>query len=274
MIDATRFQFTEGAMPKAYNEYLVPRVFEPWAHRLLDEIRLEAGDIVLDIATGPGTVARVAASRVGPNGHVFATDISRPMLDLARSKAAPARSARIEYLQSPAAPLAGSSAIFDAVFCQQGLQFFPDRFAALCEMRRVLKPGGCAAIAVWAGLERNPIFAAYHAALRAATACEELAGLMTAPFSWPDGAALKNAATRAGFAQVRLLTLTLPMVLEGGVEQAVRAFAAMPVSCGVDALPRETRNAFFACLRDRMAELQVDGKIVGETASNIIIATP
>jgi ubiquinone/menaquinone biosynthesis C-methylase UbiE len=274
MIDATRFQFTEGSVPKAYNEYLVPRVFEPWAHRLLDEVKLVSGEIVLDIATGPGTVARVAASRIGPNGQVFATDISNPMLDLARSKAAPARSARIEYLQSPASPLPGSSAIFDAVFCQQGLQFFPDRFAALCEMRRVLKPGGRAAVAVWAGLERNPIFAAYHAALRATTACEDLAGLMTAPFSWPDGAALKDAATQAGFAQVRLLTPTLPMVLEGGVEQAVRAFAAMPVSRGVDALPRGARNAFFACLRDQMAELQVDGKIVGETASNIIIATP
>ena len=83
-----------------------------------------------------------------------------------------------------------------------------------------------------------------------------------------------DAAEQAGFARVRLLTLTLPMVLEGGVEQAVRAFAGMPVSCGVDALPRGTRNAFFACLRDQMAELQVDGKIVGETASNIIIATP
>ena len=62
MIDATRFQFTDGAVPKAYNEYLVPRVFEPWAHRLLDEVELGSGDIVLDIATGPGTVARVAAS--------------------------------------------------------------------------------------------------------------------------------------------------------------------------------------------------------------------
>jgi len=274
MIDATRFQFTEGSVPKAYNEYLVPRVFEPWAHRLLDEVKLGSGDIVLDIATGPGTVARVAASRIGPNGHVFATDISKPMLDLARSKAAPARSARIDYLQSPASPLPGSSAIFDAVFCQQGLQFFPDKFAALCEMHRVLKPGGCAAVAVWAGLERNPIFAAYYAALRATTACEDLAGLMTAPFSWPDGDDLKDAAEQAGFARVRLLTLTLPMVLEGGVEQAVRAFAGMPMSCGVDALPRGTRNAFFACLRDQMAELQVDGKIVGETASNIIIATP
>jgi len=273
MIDATRFQFTEPSAPKAYNEYLVPRVFEPWAHRLLDEVSLRSRDIVLDIATGPGTVARVAASRIGPNGYVFATDISKPMLDLARSKAAPARAARIEYLQSPAAPLPGSSAIFDAVFCQQGLQFFPDRLAALCEMRRVLKPGGCAAVAVWAGLERNPIFAAYHAALRA-VACEELAVLMTAPFSWPDGVALKDAARQAGFAQVRLLTPTLTMVLEGGVDQAIRAFAAMPVSCSVDALPREARNAFFACLRDQMAALQVDGKIVGEAASNIIIATP
>jgi len=273
MTDATKFQFTDASVPKAYDEYLVPRLFEPWSKKLLDEVKLKSGEIVLDIATGPGTVARLAASKIGSQGHVFAIDLSKPMLDVARAKPAQARAARIEYLQSPAAPLPGSSDIFDAVFCHQGMQFFPNRLAALREMRRVLKPDGRAAISMWAALERNRIFAAYHAALRA-TVPETLAGLIAAPFRWPDGAALKRAAEDAGFRQVRLLTLALPMVLEGGVEQAIRAFSATPASPGVAALCQEVQKAFFIRVREEMATLQIDGKIVGEMVSNIIVARP
>jgi len=271
MTDATRFQFTNPSVPKAYDEFYVPRLFEPWANLLLDEVNLQAGEAVLDIATGPGTVARLAAMRLGPGGRIVATDIALPMLDIARAKPVQAGAAPIEYLESPAAPLAASSGAFDAVLCQQGLQFFPDRPAALREMRRVLKPNGRAAIAVWAEIEHNQIFAAYHTALRA-TAPAELASLITAPFSWPSGMGLKAAAEEAGFREIRLLTPTLPMVLEGGLEQAVRSFAATPVSPGVAALPHDVQEAFFARVRREMTPLLKDGKVIGQMTSNIIIA--
>ena len=173
MTDATKYQFTTPSVPKAYDEFFVPRLFEPWAKLLLDEVNLQPGEAVLDVATGPGTVARLAAVRLGSQGRVVATDIALPMLDIARAKPVVAGAARIEYLESPAAPLAAPRGTFDAVLCQQGLQFFPDRPGALREMHRVLKPNGRAAIAVWAELERNQIFAAYHAALHATVpACE------------------------------------------------------------------------------------------------------
>src|SRR5262249_3608600 len=195
----------------------------------------------------------------------------QPMLDIARGKIQPPTSAAIEYLLSPAAPLAVPAQAFDVVLCQQGLQFFPDRAAALRDMRRALKPNGRVAIAVWAELERNQILAAFHAALQA-TAPSELAGLITAPFSWPSGAALQAAAEDAGFRQVRLVTRSLPMVLEGGVEQAVRSFAATPVSPGVAVLPQEIQNAFFARLRQAMDRLQKDGQVIGDMTSNIVVA--
>ena len=270
MADATRFQFNDPSVPKAYDELLVPRLFEPWAKLLLDEAGLQPGECILDIATGPGTVARLAAMRLGPKGGVVATDIAQPMLDIAKGKTEPPTSAPIEYLQSPAAPMAAATGAFDAVLCQQGLQFFPDRAAALREMRRVLKPSGRAVIAVWAELERNQIYAAFHAALHA-TAPSELAELITAPFSWPSGAALRAAAEDAGFRQVRLITRSLPMVLEGGLEQAVRAFAGTPTSPGVASLPQEVQTAFFTRLRQEMSQLLKDGKVIGEMTSNIIV---
>src|SRR6266566_9517572 len=271
MTDVTKYLFTILSGPKAYDELFVPMLFGPWAKLLLDEVKLQSGETVLDVATGPGTVARLAAARLGSKGRVVATDIALPMLDIARAKPVVAGAARIEYLESPAAPLAAPSGTFNAVLCQQGVQFFPDRPAALREMHRVLKPNGRAAIAVWAELERNQIFAAYHAALRA-TVNAELASLMMAPFSWPSGAAVKQAAEEVGFREVRLLTPTLPMVLEGGLDQAVRSFSATAVSPGVAALPQDVQEAFFARLRREMAPLQSDGKVIGEMTSNIIIA--
>jgi hypothetical protein len=95
---------------------------------------------------------------------------------------------------------------------------------------------------------------------------------MTAPFSWPSGISLKDAAEEAGFRDVRLLTPTMPMVLEGGLEQAIRSFSATPVSSGVGALSLDLQNAFFARVRREMAPLVSDGKVIGEMTSNLIIA--
>src|SRR5882757_8369096 len=225
MMSATRLQFTDASVPKVCDDDLAPRLTEPWSQRLLDEVTLKSGDLVLDIATGDGTLARLAASRIGSDGHVFAIDLSKPMLDTAQAKPAPECAARITYLQSPAAPLPGSSEIFDAVFCQQGLQFFPDRLAA--------------------------------------------------PFGWPDGAELKSAVEEAGFQEVRLSTPTIPLVLEGGVEQVIRAFSASTVSPCVAALSQDAQKAFSARVRHEMsALLEIDGRIVGDMVSNIIIAKP
>lgn len=271
MTDATKFQFSNPSVPKAYEEFFVPRLFEPWGKLLLDEAKLTEGQAIIDVATGPGTVARLAAPRLGSKGRIVATDISRPMLDIAEAKPALTGAAPIEYVESPAAPLSAPTGAFDVVFCQQGLQFFPDRHGALREMRRVLKPGGRAVIAVWAAIERNQIFAAFHAALRATTP-PELADLITAPFSWHRTAELKTAVEEAGFRDVRILTRNLPMVLEKGLEQAVQSFSATPVAPGVAALSQSVQDAFHARLRRELSPLVVDGKVIGEMVSNIIVA--
>ena len=78
MSEDAGFQFTDDAVPRAYDEVLMPRLFEPWALLLLDECNLRPNAAVLHVATGPGTVARVAAKRIGPGGRVVATDIITP----------------------------------------------------------------------------------------------------------------------------------------------------------------------------------------------------
>jgi ubiquinone/menaquinone biosynthesis C-methylase UbiE len=271
MTDATQFQFTNPSVPKAYDEFFVPRIFEPWAKLLLDQASLQPGESVLDIATGPGTVARLAAQRLGSQGRVMATDIAPLMLEIARGKPTVGDAAAIEYRESPACPLPFANATFDVVLCQQGVQFFPDRPAALREMHRVLRPDGRAAIAVWAELQRNQLFAAFHAALQA-TVSSEIANLLTAPFSWTNGGELIAVTKAAGFSDVTLLTVTKPTVFEGGLDQVLQAFSATPVSPNVVALPQAARDAFFARARQELSALVKDGTVVSDLTSNIIVA--
>src|SRR5205823_8316180 len=108
MTDATRFQFNNPSVPKAYDEFFVPRLFEPWAKLLLEAADLRRGESVLDVASGPGTVARLAAVCVGAEGRVFAIDIAQPMLDIAKAKAPQQCAEPIECFNSPASPLPAS----------------------------------------------------------------------------------------------------------------------------------------------------------------------
>src|SRR5207249_9974538 len=106
---------------------------------------------VWEVACGTGVVTRAAAKRVGPSGHVVGVDLNPGMLAVARSLPAPA-GAPIEWFERSALDLRLPDSSFDAVLCQQGLQFFPDKSLALREMRRVLVRGGRLALSVWIGI--------------------------------------------------------------------------------------------------------------------------
>jgi ubiquinone/menaquinone biosynthesis C-methylase UbiE len=130
-----------GSVPENYERYLVPNIFRPWAEDLVEIAALRPGERVLDIACETGIVARTAARKLGGSGSVVGLDLSAPMLAAARAAAA-AESVAVEWWEGSAVNLPLGDAAFEVVFCQQGLQFFPDRVSALREIYRVLTPGG------------------------------------------------------------------------------------------------------------------------------------
>ncbi len=158
--------FSVQSVADAYQKIYLPRIFIPWGKRLIERAQLQPGDAVLDVATGPGTVARLAAERVGPRGRVVGADISPAMIAIANGKPPVPGGAALEYVVSPAAPLAVPDEAFDVVTCQQGLQFFPDRGAAIAEMHRALRRNGRLVAAVWREIALQPSFAALDAVLR------------------------------------------------------------------------------------------------------------
>ncbi|WP_455220901.1 class I SAM-dependent methyltransferase [Kaarinaea lacus] len=129
-----------GSVPENYEKYFVPAIGGPAANGLIKIAALRSGERVLDVACGTGVVTRLAAEAVGTTGTVVGLDINPGMLAVARSTT-PAGMA-IEWHEASADSMPFPEASFDAVLCQMGLQFMPDKHAALNEMRRVLATGG------------------------------------------------------------------------------------------------------------------------------------
>lgn len=154
------FQLAGGA-PERYEEFLAP-IMAPFVDEIVDAAQVRTGGSVLDVACGTGFVARAAAARVGPTGRVVGVDLNPGMLQLASVLGT---SSAIEWRQAPADQLPFAAGEFDAVLCQQGLQFFPDMQAAVNEMARVTRPGGHIAVTVWSPLHRSPYMEAQYRAV-------------------------------------------------------------------------------------------------------------
>jgi SAM-dependent methyltransferase len=150
MSDQRSRQFRDSSTAEHYDRYLVPYLFEPWTAVLLDFAGVQAGQRVLDVASGTGVVARGAAHRVGASGRVVASDLSPAMLEENRRRRPEGDGpAPVEFVEASALELPFDDGGFDVALCQQGLPFIADRVAALRELRRVLRPGGTAAVAIW-----------------------------------------------------------------------------------------------------------------------------
>jgi SAM-dependent methyltransferase len=154
-----------GSVAEGYRAHLEPVIFEPWADELVRFAEVAPGEVVLDVAAGTGAVTRAASRATGPQGRVVASDVSEDMLAQAIRGDEPSV---VETVVSSATELDLAAGTVDVVLCQQGLQFIADRAAAVSEMRRVLRPGGRAAAAVWlAGTPLHP-FELYGDVIRAA----------------------------------------------------------------------------------------------------------
>jgi ubiquinone/menaquinone biosynthesis C-methylase UbiE len=131
------------------------RFWHELTRELIAVSRLEAGQHLLDLASGTGDPAVTLAERVGPTGHVTATDLAPQMLAIARENAARAGLRNMSFDVVDAHELPYPDANFDRVTCRLGVMFFWDCQRALTEVRRVLKPGGVASFVAWGPVEQN-----------------------------------------------------------------------------------------------------------------------
>jgi len=115
----------------------------------VEKLALVTGERVVDVATGPGTAALLAAERVGPEGAVVGTDIAEKMVRLAESRAAARGLNQMSFRRADMESPVLEAGAFDAAVCAFGLMFAADAGAAIRELYRVLRPGGRLSVVVW-----------------------------------------------------------------------------------------------------------------------------
>jgi SAM-dependent methyltransferase len=140
---------------RQYNS-TIRTMFSPVTKALIEEAGIAEGDVVLDVAGGPGEPSLTIAQLVGPNGSVTCTDAVAEMVEAAENEASRRELRNIGFRQCVADLLPFESNHFDVVVCRFGVMFFPDPLLGLREMLRVTKSGGVVALAVWGKVESNP----------------------------------------------------------------------------------------------------------------------
>ncbi len=255
MVDPDRGLFEPARVAEHYRRYLQPYLFDPWARHLVSYAGLVPGQTVLDLAAGTGAVTRAAASAVGADGRVIASDISRAMLavlaaDLARDpdpEAAP-----IDALECSAAAIALPDASVDVVLCHQGLPFMPDRVAVSREMRRVLRPGGTVFVAVWALGERLEPFDSYAAVVRRHLPDSPFARAMAGGTLSMTTGQVADALTDGGFARVGA-TLERLFIRWPTLHDEARGIAGTPFGPEIAALDPGATAALLAEVEETLA---------------------
>lgn len=261
-------RFSDESLPVAYDRLFTASLFEPWARVLLDLVGVGPGDAVLDVGTGPGTVARLAAARSGASGRVVGIDLSAPMLEVARSKSTEPGSAPVEFTHTAADDLQLADGSFDVVLCQQSLQFFPDQIAALREMRRVMRTGARVGLGVWAkGYARDiePILGECLSQLGAEAPTYPLFG--TRPSDLPD------ALSQVGFQTITCEERTIQLTYAGGVDEVIQTWGASPMRAELIALDPSRAQQFRDCAARRLQTFRQGTKVVTSSVASLAIAT-
>ncbi len=187
-----------GSIPKLYDEYLVPLIFEPYAADLVNRLRSRALTRVLEIAAGTGVVTRAMSSELEESVSIVATDLNQAMLDHA---SAIGTKRTVEWRQVDAMELPFRDGEFDAVVCQFGVMFFPDKPKAFSEAHRVLRPGGIFVFNVWDRIEENEFANTVTTALESMFPKDPPRFLARTPHGYYDRSIIERDLASGGFSK-------------------------------------------------------------------------
>lgn len=185
-----------GSVPEAYDSGLVPLIFEDYARDIAGRVDVPEGGRVLELACGTGVVTRQLRSTLPASVALVSTDINPDMMKLAQRSLEEVDG--VAFAQQDATALDFDDASFDAVVCQFGVMFFPDKGRAYSEAARVLRPGGSFLFNVWSSFENNPLFGCAHDTV-VSLFPEDTPQFLKIPFGYHDIEEITSAMTRAGF---------------------------------------------------------------------------
>jgi SAM-dependent methyltransferase len=185
-----------GSIPKLYETYLVPLIFAPYAVDLATRLASRSPGRVLEVAAGTGVVTRALARVLPKHVPIVATDLNQPMLDQA---SALGTERPVEWRQADAMQLPFPDGAFDAVLCQFGVMFFPEKPKAFSEARRVLRRGGVFIFNVWDSIKENEFADTVTTALESLFPKDPPRFLARTPHAYHDHPTIKRDLAEGGF---------------------------------------------------------------------------
>ena len=251
-----------GSVAKLYESHMVPLIFEPYAGDLARRLRSLQHGRVLEIAAGTGVVTRRLAATLPAGVEIIATDLNQPMLDMA-AEIGTARP--VTWRQADAMQLPFDDGAFDAVVCQFGAMFFPDKAKAFAEARRALRKGGTFVFNVWDRIEDNEFAQVVTDALAERYPADPPRFMARTPHGWHDRAAITAALAEAGFGAPRFETVAERSRAAHPDLPAIAYCQGSPLANEIlerepDGLAAATAHA-AAALAARFGPGPVDGKI-------------
>jgi ubiquinone/menaquinone biosynthesis C-methylase UbiE len=244
--NAQREQWNKDGAAWRYWTPFLERWYGDVTRQMLDLARIEPDQHVLDIAAGAGEPAVSAAERVGPGGHVLATDISEGIIELARQVAGERGLKQVETRAMDGEKLDLPDGTFDAVLCRLGLMYVPHPAGALREWRRALKPGGHVAVAVFSSPDRNAWGAVPASIIRRRAQLPPPVPGQPGPFSLGDPGVLEGVFNEAGFTDLEIRAVPVPHRAASAAEYvqvARQAFGGFNAMMG--RLPPEERESVW-----------------------------
>ncbi|MEK6702966.1 MAG: class I SAM-dependent methyltransferase [Planctomycetota bacterium] len=197
-----------GSVPRTYHTYLGPMIFDDYAHDMARRLAVREGERVLELACGTGIVTREIVKTLPKSAKLLATDLNQAMLDVAKVEVAD--DYRVTYQAVDACELPFGDGSFEAIACQYGVMFFPDKVKAMAAAKRVLAPGGRYIFNVWDSLEHNPIPRAVHETLAAMFPVNPIPFLAKTPYGYSDRAEIERVVQAGGFGKCMTETVGFP----------------------------------------------------------------
>ena len=252
-----------GSIPKLYDMYFVPLIFEPYAQDLVNRLAQRPLARVLELAAGTGVVTRALASRLPADVEIVASDLNQAMLDQA-SAVGTARP--VEWRQADAMQLPFPDESFDAVACQFGVMFFPDRAKAFAEARRVLKPGGVFIFNVWDRIDDNEFTDVITTALESVFPEDPPRFMARTPHGYHDRATIERDLVAGGFtAAPEIATVAARSRAASARIPAIAICQGTPLRSEIEARGAarlgEATDAAEKAIAARFGSGAVDGKI-------------
>lgn len=258
-----------GSIPALYDRYLGPLIFAPYARDLAARLAALGPGRVLETAAGTGIATRALVDALPPTTAIVATDLNQPMLDFA---AGLTHAANVTWRQADALQLPFAAEAFDAVACQFGAMFFPDRVAGYREAWRVLRPGGRFVLNVWDRIEHNEMTYRVSEAVAAMFPNDPPRFLARLPHGYHVTDTIRAELQAAGFAEVAIETLALRSQAPSPRHPAIGFCQGSPLRAEIEARgPGRLDDATDAAARAVAAHLG-DGAIEGRIQAHVIIA--